>query len=105
VDALYTQFDAVFFERTRLSMMTVLYREDQVSFNRMKKLFDLSDGSAYSHLKKLVESDYVAAQRRLSGDRAETWYSMTASGRRLFRSYLDFLESIAQKGNGANNEV
>jgi DNA-binding MarR family transcriptional regulator len=94
VDALYTQFDAVFFEKTRLSLMTVLYREEESSFSRLKQLFGLTDGAAYSHLRKLVEIGYVEQTRRLAGERAETWYTLSDKGRQMFRSYLDFLESI-----------
>jgi len=94
VDALYTQFDAVFFEKTRLSMITVLYREEESSFSRLKQLFGLTDGAAYSHLKKLVEIGYVEQSRRLGGERAETWYTLSEKGKQMFRNYLDFLESI-----------
>lgn len=98
MDALYTQFDGVFFEKTRLSMITVLYREGESSFTRLKTFFNLTDGSAYAHLKKLADAGYVKAKRRLTGDRAETWYSLTARGGWLFRDYLDFLESVIQEG-------
>jgi DNA-binding MarR family transcriptional regulator len=100
VDALYTQFDAVFFEKTRLSIMTVLYREDESSFSRLKQLFGLTDGAAYSHLRKLVESGYVEQSRRLGTDRAETWYALSKMGRETFRGYLEFLVSVTDNGSG-----
>jgi DNA-binding MarR family transcriptional regulator len=97
VDALYTQFDAVFFERTRLSIMTLLFREKTSSFNRLKKALDLTDGSASSHIKKLTEAGYVASRRILSGERVQTLYSLTVQGQTVFRRYLDFLQSLAQE--------
>ena len=99
MDALYTQFDGVFFEKTRLSMITVLYRESEASFTRLKKVFDLSDGSAYSHLRKLIDAGYVRARRKLTNNRAETWYSLTDTGGKTFRDYLDFLVSHAHADN------
>ncbi len=94
MDALYTQFDSVFFEKTRLSIITVLYREQESSFTHIKRMFALSDGAAYAHLRKLSQAGYVDTKRRLGADRAETWYSLTGKGREMFRSYLNFLESM-----------
>lgn len=94
MDELYTRFDAVFFEKTRLSIITVLYREGESSFSRVKRLFGLTDGSAYSHLKKLVETGYVEQKRRLEAERAETWYTLSTNGRRTFRDYLEFLTFV-----------
>jgi DNA-binding MarR family transcriptional regulator len=99
VDALYTQFDAVFFERTRLSIMTLLFREKRSSFNRLKQALDLTDGAASSHIKKLSEAGYVDSRRTLSGDRVQTLYSLTAQGQTVFRHYLTFLQSLAQEGS------
>jgi DNA-binding PadR family transcriptional regulator len=91
---LYTRFDAVFFEKTRLSMLTLLNQEGSVSFNRFKQILAGSDGSVYSHLKKLVDAGYVKQRKQIATGRVETVYSLTAGGRRLFRKYLQFMEEI-----------
>ncbi|WP_319560981.1 hypothetical protein [Marispirochaeta sp.] len=33
MDKLYTRFDGVFFEKTRLSLMTLIMQEESVAFN------------------------------------------------------------------------
>jgi DNA-binding MarR family transcriptional regulator len=91
---LYTQFDNVFFEKTRLSIITILYKEEKVSFNRFKKLLGTSDGTLYIHLKKLNGANYIAFKKILTGDTAETIYSLTKKGKERFKQYLKFLESI-----------
>ncbi len=94
VDELYTQFDPVFFEKTRLSMMTILYKEGVVSFNRFKKLTGGTDGAVYSHINKLRIAGYVDQKKQIAEERIQTVYSLTESGSEIFKRYLEFLESI-----------
>jgi DNA-binding MarR family transcriptional regulator len=93
-DDLYTRFDSVFIEKTRLSMMTILYREGRASFNLMKKLLGGTDGAIYTHMKKLLEAGYVEQKKEIAGGSAQTVYSLTKEGKRLFQSYLRFLEVL-----------
>ena len=93
---LYLRFDSVFFEKTRLSMMTLLYREGAVSFNRLKALIGGSDGAIYTHVRKLVEAGYVASRKRIVGDSPQTVYSLARAGTRLFKEYLVFLEHLVE---------
>lgn len=91
---LYIQFDGVFFEKTRLSMMTILYKEKNVSFNRFKKIIGASDGAIYTHLQKLQDAKYIDVKKKIIDDKAQTIYSLTANGKKIFKDYLKFLESI-----------
>lgn len=91
---LYTQFDSVFFEKTRLSILTVLYREMNVSYNRLKKIIGGTDGAIYAHVKKLVRAGYVKQHKEIKSDRIQTVYSLTGSGINIFRRYLKFLEHV-----------
>ena len=97
---LYTQFDAVFFEKTRLSMLTLLNQEGAASFNRFKQILGTSDGSVYTHLKKLVDAGYVKQRKQIATGKVETIYSLSAAGRKLFRRYLQFMEEILKNNNG-----
>ena len=91
---LYTQFDPVFFEKTRLSMLTILNSEEKVSFNRFKKLLGGTDGSIYSHIQKLIKASYIKQQKSILKDRQQTEYSLTEEGKRAFKKYINFLENI-----------
>ena len=91
---LFRRFDNVFFEKTRLSMMTVLYQEGKVSFNMFKRRLDASDGAIYTHLEKLVTAGYVSKKKEVAGTEVQTLYSPTETGRELFASYLDFIEDL-----------
>ena len=91
---LYTQFDNIFFEKTRLSIMTIIYKEELVSFNRLKNIIGGTDGAIYTHLKKLQEAKYIAPKKSITGSKMQTFYYLTKQGRKLFLDYLDFLEEV-----------
>ena len=95
---LYTKFDGVFFEKTRLSMLTVLFEEEAVSFNRFKKIIGGTDGAIYTHIEKLLKAGYVGKRKEIAGNAAQTVYFLTADGKREFRDYLKFLKTMIQGG-------
>jgi DNA-binding PadR family transcriptional regulator len=96
-DELYLQFDSVFIEKTRLSMMTILYREIRVSFNRFKKIIGATDGSIYTHLQKLQDAGYISQKKELTGNTVQTVYFLTRRGKELFQRYLRFLEEVVSE--------
>jgi DNA-binding MarR family transcriptional regulator len=100
VDELYTRFDAVFFEKTRLSIMTLLYRDEKVAFNTLKKRLELTDGSLYTHLEKLIDAGYVAKSREVVGTGVRTVYRLSGEGLAQFREYLSFLEHMISRSRG-----
>jgi len=101
---LYNQFDGVFIEKSRLSIMTLLYQEKTVTFLRLKAILGATDGALYSHMKKLVEAGYVRREKRLAGERAETLYTLTTEGSSLFRRYLRFLENMLESAREEEND-
>jgi predicted ArsR family transcriptional regulator len=94
VTELFRRFDNVFFEKTRLSMMTVLYQEGTVSFNMFKERLAASDGAIYTHLEKLISAGYVHKKKEIAGTEVQTVYFPTRKGRSLFSDYLDFIEDL-----------
>ena len=101
---LYTRFDSVFFEKTRLSMMTIIYQEQKVSFTMLKERIGGTDGGMYTHLEKLVNAGYVEKKKEISGTTAQTIYTLTSEGRILFQDYLAFLERLVND-RGGNDET
>lgn len=97
MDDLYTRFDNVFFEKTRLSIMTILFKNETVSFNQLKSLLGCSDGAIYTHMEKLIKADYVLKKKELVGSSAQTVYKINKEGRQLFKEYLLFLEQMLKQ--------
>ncbi len=93
-DLLYTQFDNVFFEKTRLSMMTIIYKESLVSFNRLKGVIGGSDGAVYTHIQKLQDAEYIDNKKEIIGNKVQTFYFLTKKGKAMFRKYISFMEEM-----------
>jgi len=94
MDDLYTRFDSTFFEKTRLSILTIVYRTGFVSFNYLKQQLGMTDGAIYTHLEKLVQEGYLQKRREIAEGAARTNYSLTEKGRTTFHDYLEFLEEV-----------
>lgn len=88
---LYTRFDGVFFEKTRLSIVTLLHQDEKLAFNALKARLDLSDGALYTHLEKLIKGGYVCKERELTPLGSQTVYELTDGGRSTFQDYVAFL--------------
>jgi len=91
---LYTRFDNIFFEKTRLSIMTLLVQNEVLSFNWLKDSLDQSDGALYSHLEKLYKEGYIDKRKELAGPGAQTVYALTEKGKQQYTEYIDFLEVL-----------
>lgn len=95
---LYTRFDGVFFEKTRLSIVTLLNQDERLAFSALKDRLGLSDGSLYTHLEKLISSGYVAKERELIASGSRTLYELTPRGRETFAHYIAFLDDMLGRG-------
>jgi len=91
---LYLKFDAVFFEKTRLSVLTLLYREGRLSFTALKEALAASDGAVYTHLEKLKAAGYVSRDKELIDGSVSSQYELTVLGRQQFLAYIEFLEGV-----------
>ena len=99
-EQLYTRFDGVFFEKTRLSIMTLLNQEEPLAFNALKHRLGGSDGAIYTHLEKLIGAGYVAKERELAAGAARTVYTLTGEGHRVFHDYIEFLAGVLANTQG-----
>ena len=56
------------YERVRLGIMSALAVNEQLTFNELKALFEVSDGNLSAHARKLEEAGYTLSypfERRL----------------------------------------
>ncbi|MBN2650756.1 MAG: transcriptional regulator [Spirochaetales bacterium] len=93
----HKDFDSIFIEKTRLSIMTITYKEEKVSFNRLKLLLELNDGTLYSHLKKLEAADYLKMNKTIIDNSAATLCSLTEKGKETLEKYIEYLEAYLNK--------
>jgi DNA-binding HxlR family transcriptional regulator len=84
----------IFDSRIRLGVMSILAANDNMSFNELKQLLDLTDGNLASHLNTLEQATYLQVQKAFIGKKTNTTYSITPLGKQAFKSHLDALEKM-----------
>ena len=89
----------VFDSRIRLGIMSALLVNEDVNFNELKELIQVTDGNLASHLKTLEESNYIKVQKGFIGRKTNTTYSVTKAGERAFKQHLDALETMIRSLN------
>lgn len=84
----------IFDSRIRLGIMSALMVNDEVSFNDLKELLDITDGNLASHLKTLEENTIIKVQKGFIGRKTNTTYLVTKVGEKAFKAHIDALEKM-----------
>lgn len=84
----------LFENRVRLGIMSVLMVNESYDFNSLKDTLDVTDGNLASHLKSLEDNRLVMVKKQFIGKKPNTTYTITESGRKLFREHLNALEKL-----------
>lgn len=89
--------DKAFENRVRLGIMSLLMVNDQLDFNSLKELLQVSDGNLASHLSALEKSEYILVNKQFIGKKPNTNYRATEVGRKAFNRHLGALEQLINK--------
>ncbi len=84
----------IFDSRIRLGIMSALMVNDEVNFNDLKELIQVTDGNLASHLKTLEDSGYMKVQKGFVGRKTNTTYTVTKAGEKAFKAHLQALEEM-----------
>jgi DNA-binding MarR family transcriptional regulator len=87
-------FDRLIYERVRLGIMSALAMNEQLTFNELKSLFDVSDGNLSAHARKLEEADYVVCTKSFEARRPKSLYRITPVGKKALLRYLEHIEAV-----------
>ncbi len=74
--------------------MSSLMVNEELNFNQLKEIVEVTDGNLASHLKNLEENGYIKVQKGFIGRKTNTTYSVTKAGEKAFKSHLDGLEQM-----------
>lgn len=77
--------------------MSILMVNDQVDFNTLKDLLEVTDGNLASHLKNLEKQEYIQVEKSFVGRKPMTKYEATGEGKTAFQAHLDFLENLIKE--------
>ncbi|NCI47527.1 winged helix-turn-helix domain-containing protein [Sediminibacterium soli] len=83
-----------FDSRVRLGIMSALLMNEQVSFNELKELIQVTDGNLASHLKTLEEAACIKVNKSFIGRKTNTTYAVTRAGEKAFKTHLEALEQM-----------
>lgn len=93
------KLNKVFESRIRIGIMSALVVNDQVNFNELKALIDVTDGNLSSHLKTLEDNGYIKVQKGFIGRKTNTTYSITKAGEKAFKEHISAMEEIIKNLN------
>jgi DNA-binding MarR family transcriptional regulator len=86
--------DRLIYERVRLGIMSALAMNEQLTFNELKSLFDVSDGNLSAHARKLEEAGYVVCTKSFEARRPKSQYRITPVGKKALLRYLQHIEAV-----------
>ena len=87
----------IFDNRIRLGVMSVLIVNEEISFNDLKGMLEVTDGNLATHLVSLEENGFIKVHKGFIGRKTNTTYSITKLGEREFKNHLKVLEGMIKR--------
>ena len=84
----------VFDNRIRLGVMSILMINDEISFNDLKGMLEVTDGNLATHLVNLEENGLIKVHKGFIGRKTNTTYSITKAGQKAFNDHISALERM-----------
>jgi DNA-binding MarR family transcriptional regulator len=84
----------IFDNRVRLGVMSVLLVNEEVSFNDLKQMLEVTDGNLATHLQNLEENKFIKVYKGFVGRKTNTTYSITKAGEKAFKEHVAALEKM-----------
>ncbi len=92
-------FHKAFESRIRLGIMSALAVNEQLSFNDLKELLELTDGNLASHIKALEKEDFILMHKSFVGKKSLTVYRISEAGKAAFEQHIKALEDFVKNWN------
>jgi DNA-binding MarR family transcriptional regulator len=89
-----TGLNKVFDNRIRLGVMSILVVNEEVNFNDLKQMLEVTDGNLATHLLNLEENGFIKVHKGFIGKKTNTTYAVTRSGEKAFTEHIAALENI-----------
>ena len=84
----------IFDNRIRLGVMSILMVNNEINFNDLKGMLELTDGNLATHLLNLEENKFIKVYKGFIGRKTNTTYSITKLGEQAFRDHIKILEAM-----------
>ena len=84
----------VFDNRIRLGIMSILMVNEEMNFNDLKQMLEVTDGNLATHLLSLEENGFIKVSKGFIGKKTNTTYAVTKSGEKAFNDHIAVLENM-----------
>jgi DNA-binding MarR family transcriptional regulator len=84
----------VFDNRIRLGVMSILIVNEQVNFNDLKQMLEVTEGNLATHLVNLEDNGYIKVHKGFIGRKTNTTYAATKAGEKAFADHIAALENM-----------
>jgi DNA-binding MarR family transcriptional regulator len=84
----------IFDNRIRLGVMSILMVNEEINFNDLKQMLEVTDGNLATHVMNLEENGYVKVKKGFIGKKTNTTYSVTRTGEKAFTDHIAALENM-----------
>jgi DNA-binding MarR family transcriptional regulator len=89
-----TGLNKVFESRIRLGVMSVLMVNEEINFNDLKQMLQVTDGNLATHLVNLEENGFIKIHKGFIGKKTNTTYAITKAGEKAFAEHITALENM-----------
>ena len=89
-----TGLNKVFESRIRLGVMSVLMVNEEINFNDLKEMLQVTDGNLATHLVNLEENGFIKIHKGFIGKKTNTTYAITKAGEKAFAEHITALENM-----------
>lgn len=86
--------DRVLHQPIRTRIMAYLLVSGSCTYSGLKTMFDLSDGHMTTHMRELLEHEYVEMKKTFVANKPQTTYYLTLKGQKAFSDYIAVLKKI-----------
>ena len=96
MDALSSpELNIVLHQPVRTRIVAYLAARGATTFNELKQALDITDGNLDSHMKKLINADYIETKKQAATKgKQQTLYSLTETGSQEFEHYIEALKCL-----------
>ena len=89
-----TGLNKIFESRIRLGVMSVLMVNEEINFNDLKQMLEVTDGNLATHLVNLEDNGFIKIHKGFIGKKTNTTYAITKAGEKAFTEHITALENM-----------
>jgi len=91
---MHEELDKILHQPIRTRIMAYLAVQKNSDYTTIRDMFNLTDGHMTTHMKELIENNYVSVTKEFINNKPRTSYTITQKGKNAFLNYIETLKKI-----------